>query len=121
VALDEREKFLQEKILVADFAVAGIDVEGGFAGGSGDEEILEAAFIAEIFNKVPAAGMEEGLLVVAEAVEKIENGEAAGFVGVKAGRQENAIGNGAREDFAGDGIAFDAAGGKKRRRKEAKE
>jgi hypothetical protein len=111
VAFDEGKELLQKKILVTDFAVAGIDVEAGFAGGSGDEEILQMTFIAEVFDEIPAAGVEEGLLVVAEAVKEIEDGEAAGFVGVKAGRQKNAIGNGTREDFAGDGIALDAAGG----------
>jgi hypothetical protein len=33
------------------------------------------AFFAEIFDEVPAAGVKEGLLVVAEAVEEIEDGE----------------------------------------------
>ena len=55
--------------------------------------------------------MEKGLFVVAEAVEEIENGEAAGFVGVEAGRKKDAIGDGMREDFAWYGVAFDAAGG----------
>ena len=108
-AFDEGEKFLQEKILVTDFAVAGVDVETGAAGGSGDEEILEAAFFAEIFDEVPSAGVNKGLLVIAEAVEEIENGEAARFVGIKAGRQKNAVRNGAGEDFAGEGVALDAA------------
>lgn len=115
VVLDKREKLLEKEILIADFAIAGIDVETGFAGGSGDEEILEAVFFAEVFDEVPAASVEESLLVVAEAVKEIEDGEAAGFVGVKAGGKENAIGNGTREDFAGDGVALDAAGGEGRR------
>jgi hypothetical protein len=110
VAFDKREKFLKKEIFVADFAVAGIDVEAGFAGRSGDEEILEAAFIAKVFDKVPAAGVEESLFVVAKAVEKIEDWKMAGFVGVKTGRQEDAKGSRAREDFAGDGVALDAAG-----------
>jgi hypothetical protein len=110
VAFDEGKEFLKEKIFVAEFVVAGIDIEGGFAGGGGDEEILEAAFFAKIFDQVPAVGVEKGLLVVAEAVKEIEDGEAARSVGVKAGRQEDAIRNGASEDFAGDGVALDAAG-----------
>jgi hypothetical protein len=35
-AFNEGEKLLKKEILVADFAVAGIDVEGGIAGGSDD-------------------------------------------------------------------------------------
>jgi hypothetical protein len=111
VPLDKREKFIEKEILVADSAVAGIDVEAGFAGGSGDEEILQMTFIAEVFDEIPAASVEEGLLVVAEAVKEIKDGEAARFVSIKAGGKENAIRNGAREDFAGDGVALDTAGG----------
>jgi hypothetical protein len=101
---------LQKKILVTNFAITRVDVKAGFARGSGDEEILEAAFFAEVFDEVPGARAEEGLLVVAEAVEEIEDGEAARFVGVKAGRKKNAIRNGTRKDFAGNGVAFGAAG-----------
>jgi hypothetical protein len=109
-AFDERKKFLQKKILVTNFAITRVDVKAGFARGSGDEEILEAAFFAEVFDEVPDARAEEGLLVVAEAVEEIEDGKAARFVGVKAGRKKNAIRNGTRKDFAGNGVAFGAAG-----------
>ncbi len=109
-AFDERKKFLQEEGLVADFAVAGIDVEASPARGSGDEEFLEAAFFAEILDEVPAAGVEKCLLVVAESVEEIENGEAARFVGVKAGWQKNAIRNRVSKNFAGNGVALCAAG-----------
>jgi hypothetical protein len=69
------------------------------------------ALFAEVFDEVPAAGVEEGLLVVAEAVKEIKDGEAECFVGVKSGRQEDAIGHRASEDFAGHGVALDAAGG----------
>ena len=108
-AFDERKKFLQKKILIANFAVARVDVKASFARWSGDEKILEAAFFAEVFDEVPGAGAEKGLLVVAEAMEEIEDGETVGFVGVKTGGQKNAIRNGTRKDFAGDGVAFGAA------------
>jgi hypothetical protein len=62
-------------------------------------------------HEVPAAGTEEHLFVVAEAVEKIEDGVAAGFVGVEAWRQENTVGDGAMKDFAGKRIAFGAGRG----------
>lgn len=110
VRSDERKKFTQEKILVAALAVEGIDVKAGAAGRSGDQEFLEQTFVAEIFDEIPGTGVKKGLLVVTETVEKIENGEAAGFVGIKAGREKNAVRNGVRKDFAGDGVAFDAAG-----------
>src|ERR1700674_1270128 len=90
---DEGKEFAQKKILVANFAVARVDVKAGFAGGSGDEEIFEASFFTQVFDKVPGASMDEGLLVVAEAVKEIENGKAPQFVGVKAGRQKQAVRN----------------------------
>jgi len=107
---DEGKKFAQKEIFVTALAVEGVDVEAGAPRGSSDEEFLEKAFVAEIFDEVPGAGVKKGLFVVAEAMEEIQNREAAGFVGVKAGRQKNAVGDGVREDFAGDGVALDAAG-----------
>jgi hypothetical protein len=55
--------------------------------------------------------MDEELFVVAESVEGIEDGKSLRLVGVKRRRKNDAVGNAAGEDFAGEGIAFDAAGG----------
>ena len=55
--------------------------------------------------------MDEELFVVAEAVEGIEDRKVFCFVGVEGGRENDAIGDAAGEDFAGEGVAFDAAGG----------
>jgi hypothetical protein len=52
------------------------------------------------------------LFVVAESVEEIEDREFSGFVGVVTGRKEHAVVDGMSEDFAGEGIALDAAGGR---------
>jgi hypothetical protein len=41
-------------------------------------------------------------------VEEIEDGVAARFVGVEAGRKKNAVGDRAMEDSAGERIAFGA-------------
>jgi hypothetical protein len=54
-------------------------------------------------------------------VKEIEDGVAAGFIGVEAGRKKNAVGDRAIQDFAGKGIAFGAAGGEKRKWKDGKE
>jgi hypothetical protein len=110
VALDERKKFLQQEILVADFAVTGVDVKAGCPRRSGDQKILELPFFAEVFDEIPASGVEKRLLVVAKSMEEIEDWKAPRFVGVKAGWQENAIWNRAREDLAWDRVALDAAG-----------
>jgi len=108
---DEGEKFLKEKIFVAVFSVARIDVEAGAAVGSGDEEVLELLFFALVFDEVPEAGVDEELFVIAEAVKVVEDGEFLGFVGVERGGEDDAIGDRAREDFGGEGVALDAAGG----------
>jgi acetyl/propionyl-CoA carboxylase alpha subunit len=51
------------------------------------------------------------LFVVAEPVEEIEDGIFSRFVGVVAGRKDDAVVHGVGEDFARQGITFDAAGG----------
>ena len=59
--------------------------------------------------------MDEELFVVAESVEGIEDGESLRLVGVEGWRKNDAVGNAAGEDFAGEGVAFDAAGGREER------
>src|SRR5260370_1311989 len=53
---------------------------------------------------------EKCLLVVAECVEEIENGEAARFVAVKTRWQKNAIRNRVSKNSAGNRVALCAAG-----------
>ena len=55
--------------------------------------------------------MDEELFVVAESVEGIEDGEVFCFVSVERWGEDDAVGNAAGEDFAGEGVAFDSAGG----------
>jgi hypothetical protein len=55
--------------------------------------------------------MDEKLFVVTEAMEFVEDGETPGFVGVERDGKYDAVGNVATEDFAGQGVAFDTAGG----------
>src|SRR5258708_32463815 len=55
--------------------------------------------------------MEEGLFVVGESVEGIEDGEVFCFVSVEGWGKNDAVGNAAGEDFAGEGVALDSAGG----------
>jgi hypothetical protein len=105
---DEGKKFLDQEILVAVFAVFCVDVEARAAIGRSDQKIFELVIVAEIGDNVPQAGVDEELFVVAEAVEEIEDGEVGRFVGVEGGRENDAVGDGAREDFAGEGVAFDA-------------
>jgi len=119
---DKRKKFLQQKIFVAVFAILCIDVEARAAVRRGDQKIFQFTFFALVFNEIPETGMDEELFVVAESVEVVEDGEAFCLVGVEGRREDDAVGNAAGEDFAGEGVAFDAArGGCKREVKEVKE
>jgi|ERR1700674_354798 len=110
---DLGKKFLEEKILVTKAAIARVDVEAGASIRRDDEEITELMPLPEVLDKIEAAGMNEHLLVVAEAVKKIENGIAARLFRVVAGRQKDAVSDGVAEDFAGSGKTFGADGGAK--------
>jgi hypothetical protein len=66
--------------------------------------------------------VDEELFVVAEAVEGIKDRKVFCLVSVKRWRKNDAVGNAVRKDFAGDGVAFDAAcGGEEREVYEVKE
>jgi len=66
--------------------------------------------------------VDEELFIVAETVERIEDGEVFCLVGVERWWENDAVRNAAGEDFAGKGVAFDAAcGGNGREGKEIEE
>ena len=115
---DEREKFLQQKIFVAVPAVFCIDIKTRAALRRGDQKTFQFAFFALVFDKVPRAGVDEELLVVAKSVEVIEDGKVFCLVRIKRRRENDAVRNAARKDFAGDGVTFDASGGGGGERKE---
>jgi hypothetical protein len=57
----------------------------------------------------------EKLFVVAKAVQFIKDGIALGLVGIEGSRKHDAVRNAAGQDFAGDGVALDAAESEGRR------
>jgi hypothetical protein len=57
--------------------------------------------------------MNEHLLVVAEAMKKVERGIASRVFRIVAGRKYDAVSDGVAEDFAGSGKAFGAHPGTK--------
>jgi len=64
----------------------------------------------------------EKLFVIAEAMQFVKNGKVFGLVGIERSGQHDAVRDAAGKSFAGDGIAFDAAGSEGGRDvKEAKE
>src|SRR5277367_3448887 len=76
-ALDGRHEFANEEILVADTAVVRVQVEGASAVRGDDEKVAEGAVAAQVFEESGAAVVHEGLFVLAEAVQPVEDGEAA--------------------------------------------
>ena len=113
---DEREEFPDHEVLITILAVSGIDVKTGTGRRSGNQELLDFVFRPKIFDQIPGATVNEELVVVAQSVEKIENGEMPGLISIKRGGQKDAIGNRTREDLARQGIALNAAKGQRRER-----
>src|ERR1700689_1199499 len=56
--------------------------------------------LPKILGQIPAARTDEGLLVVAKPVKKIQDGKDTRLIGVIARRQKRAVGNLLAEDFA---------------------
>src|SRR5258708_2041827 len=110
------KKFPEKRILVTKAAITGVYVEAGASIRRDDQKITELTPLPEVLDKIESARMNEHLLVVAEAMKKIEDGIAASFFRVVAGRQDDAVSDGMAEDFAGCGEAFGADGSAKRLR-----
>src|SRR5580658_2307991 len=108
--LDEGDELPQKEIFVARMAIMGIDIEAGFARRRYDQEFAYLVTLPEIFDQVPASGTDEGLLVVAEAMKKIQDRKDTSFIGVVARRQKRAVGNLLAEDFTFHRETFGAAG-----------
>src|SRR5579862_5258156 len=111
VALDERQKFFHEKILVANAPIARIDIEAATGSGSRDQEFADPLLVPEVLNQVPSARIQKQLLVFSKTVQEIEHRIALRFSRIVTGRKKNAIGNAAPENFARDRAAFGAACG----------
>ncbi len=72
-SLDVRQEFLQKKVAVTHGVVGGVDVEAAMSLGGNDEKVVHLVLLAQIVEQSPTAAVKEGLLVVAQAVQKIEN------------------------------------------------
>src|SRR6267154_1453957 len=84
---DAGQEFLHQKILVADVAIARIDIERCVRIGRDNQKFSNLAALPQILHQIESSGVDEYLLVVAEAVEEIEDGVVARSVGVIAGRK----------------------------------
>src|SRR5258708_4152550 len=107
---DSGKKFPEKKIFITKAAIPGGYVEAGASIRRDDQKIAELMPLPEVLDKIESARMNEHLLVVAEAMKKIEDGIAASFFRVVAGRQDDAVSDGMAEDFAGRREAFGAEG-----------
>ncbi len=110
---DERDKLLQKKIAVANGAVGGVDVKTFSAFRSDDEKITELMLLAKVVEHCPSTAVEKRFLVIAQAVEKIEDRivlwRALFCAGVVASRKVDAVMDWVLENSAVHGVAFDAA------------
>src|SRR5215472_8508644 len=120
---DEWKKFLQKEILITRFAILRIDVKTGIAARCGNQKFPDLAPFPHVFGQIPGAGVDEGLFVVAQAVQEVENGEVPGRILVERRRKDDAIRNRVTENFARDPIALNAArsGAREWRRGQEKE
>src|SRR5579872_848214 len=110
---DKRNKFLQEEIAVTHASVGGIDVERSPALWSGDQKFADFMLPTKIVYHSPSATVEECLLVVAEAMQKVENrimlGRLFAGTGVIASGDVNAVVHRMLKDAAAHRVAVDAA------------
>ncbi len=67
-------EFLQKEIAIAESIARRIDVETALALRGHYEKVIDLVLAAEIFDYAPSAGAEQRLLVLAKAVEEVENG-----------------------------------------------
>ena len=72
-AFNVRQEFLQKKVVVAYRALGGVDVEAAPALRRDDEKVAHLVLVAQIVEQRPSTAIEECLLVVAQAVQKIEH------------------------------------------------
>ena len=120
LALDERHEFLEEEIAVADFGFIcvplgnRVDVKAAPALRGDDKEIANLVLLAQVLDQLPGAGVNEGLLVVAESMQKIEHGILFAGVEVVGCGQQHAIVNGLAQNAALDVGTVNAALGGER-------
>src|SRR5712692_3749450 len=92
---DERDELLQKKIAVAGCAVGGIDVEGASAFRSDNQKLSYLVLLPKIIKQRPSAAVKQRALIVAEAVQEIEDwvclGRMLGCTGVVAGGKVDAV------------------------------
>ena len=113
LAFNVGHEFLQEEVAVANGAVGGVDVEAAPTFGRDNQEVAHLVLAAQIVEQCPAARVEEGLLVVAKAVQKIEHWISLGRMVRRArvitGGQVDTVVDDLFENAAIEGAAVDAA------------
>src|SRR5260370_14697990 len=71
--LNVRDELTQKKITVANCAVGRVDVKTAPAFGRDDEKVSYFAPMFQIIEQRPPTAVEQGLLVIAEPMKKIEH------------------------------------------------
>jgi hypothetical protein len=70
---DQRNKLLEKKVAIPNSPVCRVHVESASALGSDDEKLPDFVLLIEVVKQSPPTAVEESLLVVAEAVQKIKD------------------------------------------------
>jgi hypothetical protein len=109
VRLDMGNEFRQEKIAVALMTVRGVDEECPSALDCYEQEVANRVPLAQVFDQPPASTLDQCLLALTEAMEKIQDRiflVALSFVG---GWQQHAIPYGTIKNLARETAAIDSA------------
>src|ERR1700721_1715631 len=110
---DVRHELLQKKIAVAHRAIRRVDVKASSAFRRNDEKISQLVLVTQIVEQGPSATVEQRLLVVAEAVQKIKHRIALRRISRRAGIvsrwQVDTVVNRLLENSAVQRVAIDAA------------
>lgn len=117
---------MQKKVAVTNSPVGGVDVETAFRFRGNDEKISDLILLAKVFDQIPSPRLEQSLLILAQAVQVIQNGIALCRMTdcrIIAGRQQHTIMNGLPEDMTVQSITVDPAlpiGGRADQRNQAR-
>ncbi len=110
VAFDVWNELTNDEIFVAHLAVARIDVESAVAIGRRDQELANCLLVTQILYQIHDAGLNQGLLVVADTMQKIKDWVDGGFIRVVVRGKDHAVPNRVPENLARNRTAFCAAG-----------
>ena len=106
---DEGNELTEEKVAVKNLPVRRIHIEACFRLRSDNEKRDDLVLLLKILYEAPSPRLEEGLFVLSQSVQKVENGKPDVCVCVVSSRQQNTVVNHLLENLAVERIAVNAA------------